>query len=150
MFYDANSVQKRRRKRSLYFYLFVRGQLWLHGAKQVSEEDWPNEELYPAYPKSKIKAETTGLEVLSRNIKISLRSTTVLPTLVMGPVFTNQGNTAKLVKDILEGSFPECFRCRIMELWMLEMLLYALSTVPVVQPRYGGKKIYVAQGDRNY
>ena len=75
-------------------------------AKQVSEEDWSNEAICPAYPKSKVRAEKVAWAFYEQH-KDKIAVTTLLPSLVMGPVYIKHGNSSEsLIKDILEGSFP--------------------------------------------
>ena len=73
--------------------------------KLNNEEDWSSEEC-PAYPKSKIKAEKAAWKFYEEN-KGRIEVTTVLPSLVFGPIYTKHGNSSEtLIAEIIRGNYP--------------------------------------------
>ncbi len=74
--------------------------------KLATEEDWSKEEFCPAYPKSKVRAEKAAWDFYEKN-KDKIEVTTVLPSLVFGPIFTPHGNSSEtMIAEIIRGNYP--------------------------------------------
>jgi len=74
--------------------------------KENNEEDWSREDILPAYPKSKVKAEKAAWEFYEQN-KGKIEVATVLPSLVFGPIYTKHGNSSEtLIAEIIRGNYP--------------------------------------------
>ncbi len=74
--------------------------------KIATEEDWSKEEFCPAYPKSKVRAEKAAWDFYEKN-KGKIEVSTVLPSLVFGPTFTQHGNSSEtLIAEIIRGTYP--------------------------------------------
>ena len=72
----------------------------------ITEEDWSDESVSPAYPKSKVRAEKAGWKIYEEN-KDKIQLTVVNPNLVLGPIFTRHGNSSEtFIADIMNGVFP--------------------------------------------
>jgi len=72
----------------------------------ATEEDWSKEEFCSAYPKSKVRAEKAAWDFYENN-KDKIEITTVLPSLVFGPIYTQHGNASEItIAEIMRGNYP--------------------------------------------
>jgi len=77
-----------------------------NGGRVLTEADWSKEEYMHGYPKSKLKAERAAWDFYEKN-KSKIQMAVVNPALILGPMFTNHGNSSEsLLNEILDEKFP--------------------------------------------
>lgn len=73
---------------------------------EVTEENWSDESKCGPYAKSKVQAEKSAWTFYEKN-KDKIQVTVVNPSLVLGPVFTQHGNSSEtLIAEMMKGNFP--------------------------------------------